>query len=384
MVLTYEQTERACGFLLLNEVNVFTYCCKMCGYEFGFGTELEEHILREHQNVKSCIENVFVPGGNFESILDDVDQKLMTVNEIKQEIDMESTKLQESDFRNTVQSSGFSSVFVNEVNYEMYENELVEVKTDDSKVQKSKNRKSPKGRPIKVHKITNKVTKTPQIDPNKYYCDMCPFNEVNFTLKTDLMKHMRGHNTAKKPKPCPICSEMTQNVMKHVRAKHQELNGKPYKCNYCERRFPTEYSQMNHIRTHTGERPFLCADCGSAFKTSNALKVHIDKIHKSGKIMPYSCTDCDLSFLLRNKFEHHRLSVHSDPRPYVCDVCQDRFKSQSTLRSHKFIHGERTSTCKFCQKKFKTNDYKRYHERKVHGDIYRGNERRYQSHEGDF
>ncbi|XP_031626565.1 zinc finger protein 26-like [Contarinia nasturtii] len=378
MVLTYEQAERACGFLLLNEFNEFTYCCKMCGYEFGLGTQLEEHILREHQDVKSRIENVFVSVGNFESILDDVDQKLMTVDEIKQEIDVEPTELQEPDFRNTVQSSGFSSVFVNEVNYEMYGSELVEEKTDDS------NSKSPEDRPIKAHRITNTVTKPPQIDPNKYYCDMCPFNEVNFTLKADLMKHMRGHNTAKKPKPCPICSEMIQNVMTHVRTKHQELNGKPYKCTYCERRFPSEHLLKNHIRTHTGEKPFLCADCGSAFKTNSALKSHIDKIHKSGKIMPYSCADCDLSFSLRYKFEHHRLSVHSDQRPYVCDVCQDRFKSQSTLRNHKFTHGERTNTCKFCQKKFKTNDYKRHHERKVHGDIYRGNERRYQSYEGDF
>ncbi|XP_031622995.1 N-acetylgalactosaminyltransferase 6-like [Contarinia nasturtii] len=181
----------------------------MCGYEFGLGTQLEEHILREHQDVKSRIENVFVSVGNFESILDDVDQKLMTVDEIKQEIDMEPTTLQEPDFRNTVQSSGFSSVFVNEVNDEMYGSELVEVKIDDS------NSKSPKDRPIKAHRITNTVTKTPQIDPNKYYCDMCPFNEVNFTLKVDLMKHMRGHSTPKTLKSCPICSEMTQNVMKH-------------------------------------------------------------------------------------------------------------------------------------------------------------------------
>ena len=40
---------------------------------------------------------------------------------------------------------------------------------------------------------------------------------------------------------------------------------KPYKCNYCERRFKQQSHVKQHSRLHTGERPYKCTECGRTF-----------------------------------------------------------------------------------------------------------------------
>ena len=69
MCLTIDQIGQACGFLLLNEFSVFTYCCKRCTSEFGLGADLESHILREHSDDHKHEENIFVNDGVLESPL---------------------------------------------------------------------------------------------------------------------------------------------------------------------------------------------------------------------------------------------------------------------------------------------------------------------------
>lgn len=44
-------------------------------------------------------------------------------------------------------------------------------------------------------------------------------------------------------------------------------------CHLCQKNFSSTSSLQIHMRTHTGERPFVCSVCQKAFTTKGNLKV---------------------------------------------------------------------------------------------------------------
>ncbi|KAB0801143.1 hypothetical protein PPYR_05497 [Photinus pyralis] len=74
------------------------------------------------------------------------------------------------------------------------------------------------------------------------------------------------------------------------------------KCTYCGRVFPREKSLQAHLRTHTGERPYVCdyPRCSRRFTQSGQLKTH-QRLHTGEK--PFMCTaaNCDRKFTHANR-----------------------------------------------------------------------------------
>ncbi|KAI1280295.1 putative zinc finger protein [Halotydeus destructor] len=87
------------------------------------------------------------------------------------------------------------------------------------------------------------------------------------------------------------------------------------KCKYCSRCFPREKSLQAHIRTHTGERPYICdhAGCGRAFAQSGQLRTH-QRLHTGEK--PFICVaeGCQNRFTHANRHcnEHPSAGVRRD------------------------------------------------------------------------
>jgi KRAB domain-containing zinc finger protein len=58
------------------------------------------------------------------------------------------------------------------------------------------------------------------------------------------------------------------------------------KCHICGRGFSVKSYLHNHIRTHTGDKPYKCDVCGKGFSQNSILQNHI-KTHSGDK--PYKC-----------------------------------------------------------------------------------------------
>ncbi|XP_053471502.1 zinc finger protein ZIC 2b [Ictalurus furcatus] len=137
-------------------------------------------------------------------------------------------------------------------------------------------------------------------------------------------------------------------LVAHVSAEHV---GGPEQCNHvcfweeCPREgkaFKAKYKLVNHIRVHTGEKPFACPfpGCGKVFARSENLKIH-KRTHTGEK--PFLCEfdGCDRRFANSSDRKKH-MHVHTSDKPYLCKLCDKSYTHPSSLRKHMKVHDEQS------------------------------------------
>uniref|UniRef100_A0A8D8JH88 Zinc finger protein 729 n=1 Tax=Culex pipiens TaxID=7175 RepID=A0A8D8JH88_CULPI len=139
------------------------------------------------------------------------------------------------------------------------------------------------------------------------------------------------------PKPNPKDKKLP-NVTEQDLFSEGLVNGKKcYSCKACQKPFKKPIDLRRHIRTHTGDRPFMCDRCPKSFTLKAVLLEH-QKTHQERREVLF-CTEpqCEAKFSSKAALEMHR-RIHTGQRPFRCTVCTLTFRTSGHMQAHMVSH----------------------------------------------
>ncbi|GAB1298580.1 Zinc finger protein 131 [Apodemus speciosus] len=178
-----------------------------------------------------------------------------------------------------------------------------------------------------------------------FHCEKC---NRSFKLFYHFKEHMKSHST--ESFKCEICNKryLRESAWKqHLNCYHLEEGGvskkqrtgkKIHICQYCEKQFDHFGHFKEHLRKHTGEKPFECSNCHERFARNSTLKCHLTACQtgvgaKKGRKKLYECQVCNSVFNSWDQFKDH-LVIHTGDKPNHCTLCDLWFMQGNELRRH--------------------------------------------------
>ncbi|KAG1652154.1 Zinc finger E-box-binding homeobox protein zag-1 [Nymphon striatum] len=106
-----------------------------------------------------------------------------------------------------------------------------------------------------------------------FRCDKC---SSSFSDIDHLEKHLLLHSPTSQS--CRVCNKSFANVyrlQRHMISHDESAILRKFKCPECEKAFKFKHHLKEHIRIHSGEKPFECPNCGKRFSHSGSYSSHM-------------------------------------------------------------------------------------------------------------
>ncbi|KAK3908751.1 Zinc finger protein 425 [Frankliniella fusca] len=182
---------------------------------------------------------------------------------------------------------------------------------------------------------------------------LCHVCKLSFDKILQLQLHLKMFHKNDDQLKCnvPGCKS-TFKTSKAFR-NHKRYHVCKFACNTCDKRYATSDKLKDHLRSHSGEKPFKCSLCDKSFSTSARLKSHENYHFKT-----FKCEYCGLLLLGSiTNLRRHINEVHTRLKKVMCETCGDVFSRREHLHMHCFYHHEQYNFCCVeCKRVFQTKE----------------------------
>eukprot|EP00092_Neocalanus_flemingeri_P010726 GFUD01011554.1.p1 GENE.GFUD01011554.1~~GFUD01011554.1.p1 ORF type:complete len:326 (+),score=87.01 GFUD01011554.1:56-1033(+) len=108
-------------------------------------------------------------------------------------------------------------------------------------------------------------------------------------------------------------------------------------------------------------------------KTKKSKKLNCKNVSELAVSDDNTCGQCGKTFPSAGRLKLH-MNVHSEDKPYKCDVCEKGFSAPASLKNHKLLHTGETFKCEYCDYSAVQKGNLKSHRAKVHKDVLERND----------
>ncbi len=176
------------------------------------------------------------------------------------------------------------------------------------------NKKFPTKQQVERHMLTHSKEK-------KYHCETC---NVWFQRQAGLDAHKKKpiHKKNSAPQTQFACMwqncnheqkadlKSAQQLYTHVVEAHAQPNIKTCRFGECNKKFSRPIELLNHLRSETKYKEFICSKCGQDFITKYNKDKHEQKHSEPKKSFPCTMANCTRKFSRETDLKRHKKNIH--------------------------------------------------------------------------